>query len=130
MIKGEFEIIGLEELLMNSRARNTTVKCISQTAQTFFISSESYQKLFLSKCFDDSVVNEIVVQKQISSKIIQQSKKSFKSIVKNRNDTIIEAELSQRNSDQETRSPQAKKREIEFIGDLDSIGDIKRKPNS
>ena len=66
MTTGKNEILGLEELILKSKERHSTVKCISQTAKAYLIKMKDYQYLLEQGCFDPKMLKEVITARSLS----------------------------------------------------------------
>lgn len=85
MTTGVNEILGLEELILKSKIRHSTVKCISQTAKAYLIKMNDYQRLQAQGCFDSKRLKEVITQRTLSMQRLNVVKNQY---VENEKDAV------------------------------------------
>ena len=64
-IAGRNETFGLEEIIANQRTRTMTVKCVTSTASTYFISTEYFVDCVNKFQFSEQLLNESLIKHKL-----------------------------------------------------------------
>ena len=84
-ITGIYDILGLEDLFSKKETWQTSVVCISQTAQAFFIKRDDFYHLQSVDCFDENMLQHMTLAKEFKKTRIKHTKSVLKSVLNSAN---------------------------------------------
>ena len=79
-ITGIYDILGLEDLFSKKETWQTSVVCLSQTAQAFFIKRDDFYHLQSVDCFDENMLQHLTLANEFKKSRINHMKRVIKSV--------------------------------------------------